>query len=136
MSDVAEAEVETEVPSTPTFRAGLKKGQAASVRTKISSATASNFSSVASELSSELSSTAGRNFLSKSRSRLANQAKNLGVDFDAKSWASDASAFKTRKAKQDEYVKAKIEELKNAVEEETPADDEAPADEEAPAAEE
>ena len=116
-TDVVEPET-AEAPAPPAFRASLKKGQTADVKKRIASATSANFAAVSKELESELSSTAGRNFLSKSRSRLANQAKNLGIDFDAKAWAGSAEAEAVRKAKQDEYVKAKIEEAANAVEEE------------------
>ena len=100
------------------FKAGFTKGQTALIKSKISSATGSNFASIQKELDGELSPIAGRNFLAKTRSRLSNKAKELGIDFDGKAWASEAIAEAKRKFRQDEYVKGKIEEAKNVVEEE------------------
>ena len=87
------------------------------INKKISAADAAGFGGVAKEVEHLLTDAAGRNVLAKTRKRLNNKAKDLGVSFEPKDFAAGATAEKARKAKQDAFVKAKIEELKAAEEE-------------------
>ncbi|GMH46530.1 hypothetical protein TrRE_jg8404 [Triparma retinervis] len=96
-------------PAAPAFKAGFKKGQLNMINKKIAGADAAGFGSVAKEVEDLITEAAGRNFLAKARKRLNNRAKELGVSFDPKEFASSAPAEKARKEKQDAFVKAKIE---------------------------
>lgn len=116
-SAVEEETSDAAPPAPTTFKASFAKGELASLNKKIAKADGASFAAVAKEIEGIVAEKAGRNYLAKARRRLANQAKALDIDFKAADWGTGAKCVAARRAKQDAYVKSKIEEVKAAEEE-------------------
>ena len=107
----------------------------ADVRKGISNLSKDNFSATLTEVEPFLLNVAGSTFLKKSVRRIGVKAKTLGMEVPS-GYAKEAKATEKRRAKQDAFIKAKIEEAASAAEEAAGAEEEAPADEEEAPAEE
>lgn len=97
-----------------------------SVRKTIDGASKENFSAVTAEVEPFLLNDAGVTFYSKSLRRLNTKAKAFGLELP-ENYAKAAKCTEARRAKQDAFVKAKIEEAAEAAAE--AAEEEAPAEE-------
>ncbi|VEU37929.1 unnamed protein product [Pseudo-nitzschia multistriata] len=95
----------------------LNASAIAKTRKQIAGLTKDNFESTLKEVEPFLLNDAGASFYAKSVKRIGAQAKALGVEVPA-DFAKDAKATKKRRERQDAYVKAKIAEAADAVEEE------------------
>jgi hypothetical protein len=96
-------------------------------RKTIDDLTSDNFSSSLSSLEPFLIQDAGVTFYKKSMKRIATKAKALGESVPT-GYAKEAKATQKRREKQDEFIKAKIEEAAAAAAEEASAEEEAPAE--------
>ena len=126
MSEAADAEA-TPAAHTPS------KWTIPTIRKSIDGLTKDNFSTTLSDIEPFLLKTAGISVYKKSMKRISRQSKVLGVSMP-ENYAKEAKATAKRREKQDNFIKAKIEEVEAAAAEAKEAEEAAAA--EAKAAEE